>query len=150
MNPMSEGTSESRGLRAARWLTWLLRATAVVMAFALVAVFMPREWLARVHETMGLGELPSSPLTEYLARALSAFYASLAGLLWVFASDIQRYRVALRYLATAWLSFSILSLVFAITAGESFLSWFGGDAVLAIALNAAILWLLALSRQEGA
>jgi len=49
--------------------------------FALVPVFMPVSWMAGTHRWLGLGEMPTGPIVEYLARSLSAFYALVGALL---------------------------------------------------------------------
>lgn len=69
--------------------------------FALVAVFMPVSWMAAAHRWLGLGEMPISPVVEYLARSLSAFYALLGALCLVLATDLERYRPLVRFLAAA-------------------------------------------------
>src|SRR5262249_6130926 len=56
-------------------LVILLRIVGVPALFALVAVFMPSSWMAATHRWLGLGEMPTGPVVEYLARSLSAFYA---------------------------------------------------------------------------
>ena len=43
--------------------------------FALVPVFMPFSWMVATHRWLGLGEMPTAPVVEYLARSISAFYA---------------------------------------------------------------------------
>ena len=58
-------------------LVILLRFGGVIALFALVAVFMPLSWMAATHRWLGLGEMPTGPVVEYLARSLSAFYAFL-------------------------------------------------------------------------
>jgi hypothetical protein len=37
--------------------------------FALVPVFMPMSWMAAAHRWLGLGEMPTGPIVEYLARS---------------------------------------------------------------------------------
>jgi len=78
--------------------------------FALVAVFMPVSWMVAAHRWLGLGEMPTSPVVEYLARSLSAFYALLGALCLVVASDLERYRPLVRFLAAA---VGLMSVVFA-------------------------------------
>ena len=65
--------------------------------FALVAVFMPVSWMAATHRWLGLGEMPTGPIVEYLARSLSAFYALVGALCLVMASDLERYRPLVRF-----------------------------------------------------
>jgi hypothetical protein len=35
--------------------------------FALVGVFMPLSWMATTHYWLGLGDMPTGPVVEYLA-----------------------------------------------------------------------------------
>jgi hypothetical protein len=90
-----------------RALAILLRIVGVGALFALVAVFMPLSWMATTHRWLGLGEMPTGPVVEYLARSVSAFYALFGGLCLVVASDLGRYRPLVRFLGVA---FAVLSL----------------------------------------
>jgi hypothetical protein len=87
--------------RADTALVLLLRFVGVTALFALVAVFMPVSWMAATHRWLGLGETPTAPVVEYLARSLSAFYALLGALCLVMASDLERYRPLVRFLGVA-------------------------------------------------
>ena len=94
--------------RADQALVVLLRVVGVGALFALVAVFMPVSWMATTHRWLGLGEMPTGPVVEYLARDLSAFYALVGALLLVMASDLERYRPLVRFFALAFIVLSIL------------------------------------------
>jgi hypothetical protein len=61
-------------------LVFLLRLVGVGSLFSLVAVVMPSTWMAATHRWLGLGEMPTGPVVEYLARDLSAFYALVGAL----------------------------------------------------------------------
>jgi hypothetical protein len=91
-----------------RALAILLRIVGVGALFALVAVFMPLSWKATTHRWLGLGEMPTGPVVEYLARSLSAFYAIMGALCLVLAADLERYRPLVRFLG---LAFALMSLV---------------------------------------
>jgi hypothetical protein len=93
--------------RADRALVLLLRFVGVGSLFALGAVVMPFSWMAATHRWLGLGEMPTGPVVEYLARSLSAFYALAGALCLVVASDLGRYRPLVRFLGVA---FALLSL----------------------------------------
>lgn len=82
-------------------LVVLLRLFGVSTLFALVAVVMPVSWMAATHRWLGLGELPSAPVVEYLARSISAFYAMFGALCLVVAADVQRYRPVAWFLGAA-------------------------------------------------
>ena len=86
---------------AERWLKLFLRAIGVACLFALFAIFLPRAWMATVHEWSGLGKLPEGVVVDYLARATSAFYAMFGGLMLIAASDTKRYAAIITY--CAWL-----------------------------------------------
>lgn len=60
---------------AEKTLIWLLRLDGLIMSLALVAVFFPDVLMQWLHSRLGLGEMPVSPITEYLARSCSALYA---------------------------------------------------------------------------
>src|SRR5262245_63765930 len=76
--------------------------------FALVPGFVPFSWMAATHRWLGLGEMPTGPIVEYLARSLSAFYALVGALCLVLAADLERYRPLVRFLGVA---FALMSLV---------------------------------------
>ena len=73
----------------------------VTALFAPAAVFMPVSWMAATHRGLGLGEMPTAPVVEYLARSLSAFYALVGALDLVVAADLERYRPLVRFLGVA-------------------------------------------------
>ncbi|HEV56911.1 MAG TPA: hypothetical protein ENN87_05375 [Phycisphaerales bacterium] len=77
----------------------LLRLTGLAGLCALVFVFCPFAWMAAIHERIGMGPLEYTPLLSYLTRTLSAMYAMMGGFLWLFSSDLPRYRPALRLFA---------------------------------------------------
>ena len=60
------------------------------MVLAFLAVVMPREWMVSSHRWLGLGEWPSGPLTEYLARRTSLLYGFLGALFVLVARDLRR------------------------------------------------------------
>src|SRR5947209_5572660 len=77
--------------------------------FALVPVVMPVSWMAATHRWLGLGEMPTGPIVEYLARSLSAFYALVGALCLVMASDLDRYRPLVRFFGVC---LALLGIVF--------------------------------------
>jgi hypothetical protein len=77
--------------------------------FALVRVFVPLSWMATTHRWLGLGEMPTSPIVEYLARSVSALDALLGALCLVMASDLDRYRPLVRFFGAA---FALISMIF--------------------------------------
>ena len=94
--------------RADKALVILLRFVGVGSLFALIPVLMPMSWMVATHRWLGLGEMPTDPVVEYLARDLSAFYALVGALLLVMASELERYRPLVRFFALAFIALSIL------------------------------------------
>jgi hypothetical protein len=90
----------------------VLRVTAVIVGLAVFALVMPRGWMVEAHRWMGLGDFPADPMAEYLARALSGFYAMMGGLLWLVSRRPRRYAAVITYIAVAWtvLALTVLSL----------------------------------------
>jgi hypothetical protein len=103
--------------KADRVLVFLLRFVGVGALFALVAVFMPVSWMAATHRWLGLGEMPTGPVVEYLARSLSAFYALAGALCVVLAADLERYRPLVRLLGIAFALGSLVLLGVDLAAG---------------------------------
>lgn len=107
---------------------------------AIPAIFLPYSWMNAIHDFMGLGELPNTPIVSYLARSLSLFYA-LFGAVTIFASfDLRRYRSLVTLLA-------VLSVIVGITlfgidyCSEMPLHWTLLEGPFTIVVGIAILWL---------
>jgi hypothetical protein len=79
-------------------LAILLRVLGIAGLFALVAVAMPMSWMVQTHRWLGLGEMPSDPVVEYLARSVSLAYALFGAFFLVLAADLERYRPLVRWL----------------------------------------------------
>src|SRR5437763_1542167 len=88
-------------IRADRVLTVLLRVFGGSALFALGAVVMPLSSMVAIHGWLGLGEMPTAPVVEYLARSVSGFYAFLGAVCLVMAADLERYRPLVRFLGLA-------------------------------------------------
>jgi len=88
---------------------------------ALGAVVMPRSWMAATHEWLGLGEFPTAPIVESLARSVSAFYAIFGAFCLVLASDIEQYRTLIKFLGAILVLFGVS--LFAIDASAGMPLW---------------------------
>ena len=83
-------------------LLLLLRFLGVVALSALVGVLMPTSWMVVTHRWMGLGEMSTHPVVEYLARSLSAFHVFLGALCLVLASNVERYLSLIGFLGVVF------------------------------------------------
>jgi hypothetical protein len=95
----------------------LLRIVGVLTLLALVAVVMPKSWMASTHEWLGLGELPDAPIVQNLTRSVSAFYALFGAVCLMLASDVERYRPLVRFLGIAVALFGVALIAIDLIAG---------------------------------
>jgi hypothetical protein len=91
-----------------RALIILLRVVGGLACTAVIASVMPTTWIAATHRWLGLGDLPDAPITQYLARSISALYAIFGGLAIVISTDVQRYAPIIRFFAYVTLAFGAL------------------------------------------
>ncbi len=100
-----------------RWLVFVLRFGASVMALALLAVVMPTEWMRFSNERLGLEAFPDLPLFQYLTRSLALLYAVHGGLLWLAATDVVGLRSLVRYMGGSAIFFGVVVLGIDLAAG---------------------------------
>ena len=127
--------------KADKALVILLRFVGVPALFALVPVFMPISWMTAIHRWLGMGEMPTAPVVEYLARSLSAFYALVGALCLVVASDLDRYRPLVRFLGAAFALMSLVLLGVDLAAGMPW--WWSAIEGPPCFVIGAVLWFLA-------
>jgi hypothetical protein len=94
--------------RTERALKILLRVNGVVMAMAILAVFMPLDWMNDTHRYLGMGEVPKAPIFEYLARTISFLYFVHGMLCLLLSTDVRRFGPIVTYLAVVGLVFAAL------------------------------------------
>ena len=90
-----------------RFLKILVRILGTGSTTAAFFVVVPYAWMDAIHQWLGLGTLPDTPVVGYLARSTSAFYALFGGLLWVVSFDLRRHLLVLRYLGAAIILFGV-------------------------------------------
>ena len=127
-------------------LVWFLRVFGGITLLALPFVFVPTAWMAAIHESLELGPFPQGPITEYLARSLSAFYAFAGALALLFSTDVVRYRAAIRLFAAATAVFSVVLLWIDLKVGMP-ASWTWTEGPLTFPLGV-VMWWLSLGTRE--
>lgn len=132
---------------AGRLLKVLLRAGGCASLLAVVAVVMPRAWMAACHARLGLGELPAGAIVEYLARSLSAMYAIVGGLMLLAAGDLRRHAPVITYLGLTHIVFAAAMLAIDLRIGLPWY-WTAGEVASAGGFGAAILLLQARMRPQ--
>jgi hypothetical protein len=98
-------------------LALVLRCGGCLLTLAFGAVFLPTSWMAEVHSWLGLGQFPAAPLTDYLARSVSALYGFHGVLLFIVAGDPVRYERIVLYLGVANIVFGLMLLGLDVHAG---------------------------------
>jgi len=78
---------------------------------------MPRSWLETSNQFVGLGQFPSAPIAEYLARSVSALCSFYGGLLLVLSSDVRRFVSIIKYQDMAIMLLSALGILTGVRAG---------------------------------
>jgi hypothetical protein len=84
-----------------RAIVFLLRLGGVLTCLAFPAALLPVEWMASIHETLGLGPFPRAPIVEYMARSLSLLYGFHGVFLLLVSADPRRYRTFVLF--TGWM-----------------------------------------------
>ena len=126
--------------RSEKTLVVLLRLGGVLLLTAVIPAVMPFAWMEQIHRQLGMGELPEMPITGYLTRSLSAFYA-LHGVLVLFVSlDVRRYLPVVNCLAALCIVFGAGMIVLDVQVGMP-LPWVLGEGPSIIVLGGVLLWL---------
>jgi hypothetical protein len=85
-----------------RWLRRFLRLVGAGCLLATVAAALPASWLDALHARTGLpGDYGAAPITDYLARSTSLWWAFMGGGFLVASADVRRFRPLIVYLAVA-------------------------------------------------
>ncbi len=121
-------------------LVWFLRFLGGTTVLALPFVFVPTAWMIVIHEWLGLGPFPQGPITEYLARSLSAFYAAGGALALLLSTDVTRYRPAILLLSGAIVAFAAVVLWVDLKVGMP-ASWTWGEGPATFPLGLVMFWL---------
>jgi hypothetical protein len=100
-----------------RLLKILLRIGGVSTGSAFLAVFLPVEWMAAIHQWLGLGEFPQGPVTQYLARSVSAFYGFHGALLLYASRDPAAHSNIIWFVAGMSMLFGVMLFAIQLHAG---------------------------------
>lgn len=99
------------------WLRLILRIFGTICVLAMIPLFMPRSWIEASHQLLELGQFPTAPIAEYLARSVSALCAFYGGLLWVLSRDVHRFVDIIKYQAVAMMLLSAVGIFAGVRAG---------------------------------
>jgi hypothetical protein len=100
-----------------RGLVVFLRILGTVDLLAVAAVFLPLEWMAKIHSWFGMGQLPEMPILNYLTRSASALYALHGAMILFVSTDVRRYAPLIKFLAVAALIHGVILYLIDLIAG---------------------------------
>ena len=123
-----------------RALRVLMLMVGVSMLLAFPAVLMPSDWMASSSRWLGLGEWPSGPLTEFLARRTSLLYGFLGTLFVLVTRDLRRNVQITHYLGVMFLIFGVVHLTVDFHVGMP-LYWTLSEGPPAFVVGLLMLWL---------
>ncbi len=125
---------------AEKSLRWALRINGAITSLALLAVFMPLDWMKQTNDYLQIGPVPSGALFEYLARTVSAMYAIHGGLCFVLARDVRRFGPVITYVACVEMAFAgvVLWIDWAVHMPRA---WVAVEAPTVVAVSGTILFL---------
>jgi hypothetical protein len=119
---------------------WVLRLVGLTEMFAFGAAVMPRVWMEDAHRSLGLGELPDSPVVNFIIRQTSFTYGLHGLALWLIAWDVVRYRPLVILTGIGYLLAGPAFFVIDYTSGMPWW-WVVGDGGACLLIGALILWL---------
>lgn len=126
---------------------WLLRLAGTTEILAFFAVVMPQAWMESSHTWLGLGELPTGPITIFMIRQASYVYGMHGISLWVLASNVERFRPLVVLNGISFLLAAPVFFVIDYTSGLP-LWWTAVDSLGCGFFGAALLWLDRKEREE--
>jgi len=132
-----------------RWLALYLRVSAFVLISAIVAAGLPLAIMARLHDAIGMGDMPQAPIVSYLARSGSAMYVMLGLIYWRISRHVGRYLDLIRFLGLIKLAFGFGILAIDRAVGMP-TWWIWTEGPFIIGWSAMLLWLVSKTREEVA
>ena len=133
---------------AEKLLKWLLRLTGIACLFALPFVFVPRAWMASIHQWAGLGTMPDGVIVSYLSRSTSAFYAMFGGLVLFLSTDVRKYSTLISYVAWLGIAYGLIMATHNAVMGMP-IDWVLGEGCTAVPVAIIILLLQRAARRAG-
>jgi hypothetical protein len=127
--------------RALQLLVFILRLDGVVTLVAFGAMLLPVSWMADMHRSLGMGEFPQAPLTDYLVRSVSALYGFYGVLFLLVARDPLHHQPIVKFIGVAHVAFGVLVLAIDWHAGMPTL-WTMLEGPPLVAAGIAVLYLL--------
>ncbi len=88
-------------------LVLILRFVGGMLLFAFPAIFLPTSWMSGIHQWLGMGTFPDTPVVQYLTRSVAGMYVMHGGVMIMASQDVERYRPIVNYLGFINLGFGV-------------------------------------------
>lgn len=98
-------------------LVILLRLSGTFTSLAFLAMLLPVEWMASIHQAVGLGEFPRAPVVDYLARSIAALYGFHGALLLLVSTNPVKHRTIVWFIAILNIAFGVMLVAIDVHAG---------------------------------
>jgi hypothetical protein len=121
-------------------LKWLLRLDGVIMSSAIIAVFFPDALMHWMHERLGLGQMPTASITEYLARSCSVLYAMHGAIVVYVSTEPRRQWQLVRWIVILHMLLGLIIFGIDLNAGMPWY-WTAAEGLPIFALATFMLWL---------
>jgi hypothetical protein len=121
-------------------LVVLLRLAGALTITAFLAMVMPTDWMAAIHEWMGLGEFPRTAVVDYLTRSVAALYGFHGALLLIVARDPATHATIVRFLGAMNVLFGLFMIAIDAHAGMPPL-WTALEGPPIVLFGVVVLWL---------
>ena len=129
-------------------LIFILRVSGIMLITAFVGVILPYNTMARIHQQIGLGEFPSLPILNYLARSVSFFYFIHGVIVLYISFNLTRYLEFLKLLCYLGFAFGIALFIIDFQSPMP-PSWSWGEGSIIISLNLLVyILLIRLERKQ--
>jgi hypothetical protein len=125
----------------------ILRLSGLMLVTAFVAVFLPYETMAKIHQQIGLGSMPQLPILDYLARSVSFFYGIHGVIVLYISFNLMRYLQFLKLLCYLGFVFGIALFIIDIKAPMP-ANWAFSEGPLIVSLNLVVYVLVIMLERE--
>lgn len=122
-----------------RRLSALLRLGAVIEMLAFPWSLIPRAWMERSHEWLGMGTMPTGAVVDFTIRQSAFFYGMHGVLMWVLARDVARFQPVVRLIGWTYVVFGPAFFLIDWTSGTP-AWWTACDPVVTCAFGVLLLW----------
>jgi hypothetical protein len=126
----------------------ILRLSGLLLITAFIAVLLPYDTMDRIHQQLGLGNLPQAPIVDYLARSVSFFYGMHGVIVLYISFNLRKYLSLLKLLCFLGFLFGITLFLIDINAPMP-ARWTFAEGPIVVTLNLVVYILVKMLEREN-